>query len=53
MHPSFDPNFMILKKLTQVVLELQTAQGGIPVGYELYPVNTYEGKTLIDSVKNH
>jgi transposase len=40
-------------KETQVVLALQTAQGGIPVGYELYPGNTYEGKTLIDAVKNH
>ncbi|MBX7232708.1 MAG: IS1634 family transposase, partial [Bdellovibrionales bacterium] len=40
-------------KETQVVLALQTAQGGIPVGYELYPGNTHEGKTLIDAVKNH
>ncbi|MCB9024866.1 MAG: IS1634 family transposase [Bdellovibrionaceae bacterium] len=40
-------------KETQVVLALQTARGGIPVGYELYPGNTYEGSTLIDAVKNH
>lgn len=40
-------------KETQVVLALQTAHGGIPVGYELYPGNTFEGKTLIDAVKNH
>lgn len=40
-------------KETQVVLALQTAKGGIPVGYELYPGNTYEGNTLIDAVKNH
>ncbi|MBX7232008.1 MAG: hypothetical protein K1X29_07975 [Bdellovibrionales bacterium] len=43
-------------KETQVVLALQTAQGGIPVGYELYQEwnkvksyrlgDTYEGKTL-------
>lgn len=40
-------------KETQVVLALQTAQGGVPVGYELYPGNTYEGNTLIDAIKNH
>lgn len=31
---------------TQVILGLLLDRGGLPVGYELFPGNTYEGKTL-------
>lgn len=40
---------------TQVVLALMTTTDGTPMGYELFPGNTSEGKTLmsvIESVKN-
>lgn len=32
---------------TQVVLGLLVDRDGIPVGYELFPGNTYDGKTLV------
>lgn len=38
-------------KETQVVLALQTTREGLPLGYDLYPGNTYEGKTLIEAVQ--
>ena len=52
---SFDPDTLRLcgyskdnkVKETQVVLALMTSVEGLPVGYELFPGNTYEGKTLI------
>lgn len=31
---------------TQVILGLMLDQGGLSVGYKLFPGNTYEGKTL-------
>ena len=37
-------------KETQVVLALMTAMDGLPLGYELFPGNTYEGSTLISAV---
>ena len=39
-------------KETQVVLALMTTREGLPLGYELYPGNIYEGKTLIAAVEN-
>lgn len=38
-------------KETQVVLALMTSVEGLPVGYELFPGNTYEGKTLIKVIE--
>lgn len=35
---------------TQVVLALATTQEGLPVGYRLFPGNTAESKTLIQSI---
>ena len=37
-------------KETQVVLALMTSTDGLPLGYELFPGNTYEGSTLISAV---
>ena len=37
-------------KETQVVLALMTTEEGLPLDYKLFPGNTYEGKTLIESV---
>ena len=37
-------------KETQVVLALMTTTDGLPLGYELFPGNTYEGVTLISAV---
>ena len=37
-------------KETQVVLALMTTVDGLPLGYELFPGNTYEGNTLISAV---
>lgn len=36
---------------TQVVLGLLVAPDGIPLGFEVYPGNTFEGKTVADIVK--
>jgi transposase len=36
---------------TQVVLGLLVDTDGIPLGFEVYPGNTFEGSTLIDIVK--
>lgn len=52
---SFDPDTLRVcgyskdnkVKETQVVLALMTSTSGLPVGYELFPGNTYEGKTLL------
>ena len=38
-------------KETQVVLALMTSVEGLPIGYELFPGNTCEGKTLIKVVE--
>ena len=35
---------------TQVVFALMTTDEGLPLGYELFPGNTYEGGTLISAV---
>ena len=35
---------------TQVVFALMTTEEGLPLGYELFPGNTYEGGTLISAV---
>ncbi|EKD25833.1 MAG: hypothetical protein ACD_79C01481G0001 [uncultured bacterium] len=37
---------------TQVVLALITTTGGLPIGYELFPGNIYEGNTLITMVQD-
>lgn len=37
-------------KETQVVLALITTREGLPIGYEVFPGNTYEGHTLIEVV---
>lgn len=37
-------------KETQVVFALMTTTKGLPLGYELFPGNTYEGGTLIRAV---
>jgi transposase len=37
---------------TQVVLALVTTSEGLPITYELFPGNTYEGSTLIEIVKS-
>ena len=34
----------------QVLLALLTTTRGLPIGYELYPGNTFEGNTLIDAI---
>ena len=39
-------------KETQVVFALMTTTEGLPLGYELFPGNTYEGGTLISSVES-
>lgn len=39
-------------KETQVVLSLMTTKGGLPVGYELFSGNTFEGNTLIKTIDN-
>ena len=36
---------------TQVVLGLLVDTDGIPLGFEVYPGNTFEGATLVDIVK--
>ena len=38
-------------KESQVVLALMTTREGLPLGYELFPGNVYEGKTLIKTVE--
>ena len=38
-------------KETQVVLAVMTTTDGLPLDYELYPGNTYEGGTLLASVE--
>ena len=38
-------------KETQVMLALITTTNGLPIGYELFPGNTYEGSTLIAAVE--
>ena len=35
---------------TQLILGLLVDQDGIPLGFEVYPGNTFEGKTLFDIV---
>ena len=37
-------------KEVQVVLALMTTKGGLPVGYELFSGNTFEGSTLIKTM---
>ena len=39
-------------KETQVVLALVTNAEGFPISYELFPGNTFEGKTLIQSINS-
>lgn len=39
-------------KETQVVLALVTTTDGLPLAYDLYPGNTFEGHTLLPVVKN-
>ena len=36
---------------TQVLLALLVTDEGIPLGYELFPGNTYEGDTLIGAIE--
>jgi len=36
---------------TQVILGLLVKPNGVPVGFEVYPGNTFEGKTVADIVK--
>ena len=38
-------------KDVQVVLSLITTDYGMPIGYELFPGNTFEGNTLIETLK--
>lgn len=38
-------------KETQVMLSLITTTDGLPIGYELFPGNTYEGSTLITAIE--
>jgi transposase len=38
-------------KETQVMLALITTTEGLPIGYELFPGNTYEGNTLIKVIE--
>lgn len=49
-HPGFSKDNKF--KEGQVVLALVTTEGGIPVTYELFPGNTYEGHTLITMIEN-
>lgn len=35
----------------QVMLALLTTTDGLPIGYELYPGNTFEGNTLVDAIQ--
>lgn len=39
-------------KETQVLLALMTTSEGLPLGYELFPGNIYEGNTLIRAVES-
>ena len=39
-------------KETQVMLALMTTTEGVPLSYELFPGNTYEGSTLISTITN-
>ena len=39
-------------KETQIMLALITTSDGLPLGYELFPGNTYEGNTLIKAIDN-
>ena len=39
-------------KETQVVLALMTSKEGLPVGYELFPGNAFEGKALLRTIDN-
>ena len=39
-------------KETQVVLSLMTTKGGLPIGYELFSGNTFEGNTLLQTIDN-
>lgn len=34
----------------QVVLALMVTKGGLPIGYEVFPGNTYEGHTLVPAI---
>jgi transposase len=36
----------------QVVMGMVIDSDGIPVGYELFPGNTFDGKTMVDALKN-
>ena len=38
-------------KESQVVLALMTTSEGLPLGYEVFPGNVYEGKTLIETIE--
>lgn len=38
-------------KETQVMLALITTTGGLPIGYELFPGNSYEGNTLLKVIE--
>ena len=38
-------------KEVQVVLSLITTDYGMPISYELFPGNTFEGSTLIETIK--
>jgi transposase len=49
-HPGFSKDNKF--KEGQVVLALVTTQGGMPITYELFPGNTYEGHTLITMIEN-
>lgn len=35
----------------QIILALLTTVSGLPIGYKLYPGNTFEGNTLCDAIK--
>lgn len=37
---------------SQVVLSLIVSKEGLPIGYEVYPGNQYEGNTVIDAIKS-
>ncbi len=39
-------------KETQIMLSLITGESGLPLGYELFPGNTYEGNTLISAINS-
>lgn len=49
-HPGFSKDNKF--KEGQVVLALVTTRDGIPITYELFPGNTYEGHTLITMIEN-